>query len=104
MDYYAAIAMSSVTQAVIYVTHYQNVAATANVAVYIIGIQMTPGGAEGFAAAPVPILEGSVSASACCHTPNCENAEIVIPVDVPEGASVVCGVCAQPITDVTEES
>lgn len=39
---------------------------------------------------------------ATCHTEDCGNAEIAIPVRlVDENTTVTCGVCGQPITDVT---
>lgn len=38
---------------------------------------------------------------ATCHTSGCENQGI--PIRIPEDAdTVVCGVCSQPITDVTD--
>lgn len=36
-----------------------------------------------------------------CHTENCENGEITIPVISPDmDFNVVCGVCGQEITDI----
>ena len=38
---------------------------------------------------------------AICHTGGCSNANV--PIDVPNDADqVACGVCSQPITDVTD--
>jgi hypothetical protein len=38
-----------------------------------------------------------------CHTEGCGNADIPISLDMPEGCAAMCGVCGQPITDVTPE-
>lgn len=40
---------------------------------------------------------------AICHTPSCSNQGI--PIEVPaDTEAVVCGVCDQPVTDVTTTS
>ena len=39
-----------------------------------------------------------------CHTDGCENKDIVILVDADgDEPTVICGVCSQPITDVTKK-
>jgi hypothetical protein len=41
-----------------------------------------------------------VNADVTCHTDGCPNADIAIPVEIPDGAVVACGCCGQPITDI----
>lgn len=43
-----------------------------------------------------------VTKTLTCHTEDCANAGIPIALDVPETVDAyACGVCGQPITDVT---
>jgi hypothetical protein len=42
-----------------------------------------------------------VPVTVTCHTDGCSNAGHAIPLLVPEGGAVVCGVCGEPITDQT---
>ncbi len=39
-----------------------------------------------------------------CHTEGCENADIPIVLSMPEGCAVMCGVCAQTISDTNREA
>ena len=38
-----------------------------------------------------------------CHTDGCSNADQPISMSMPEGGAAACGVCGQPITDITQE-
>jgi hypothetical protein len=40
----------------------------------------------------------------CCHNENCENAEIKIPILVPQDGTVICGVCGNEIIDKVVQS
>lgn len=42
----------------------------------------------------------TIAAQVTCHTADCENGGITIEVQMAEGGAVICGPCAQPITDV----
>jgi hypothetical protein len=44
-----------------------------------------------------------VDRTATCHTEGCANADLAIPLQVPDepDPTVVCGVCGQPVTDLT---
>jgi hypothetical protein len=42
-----------------------------------------------------------IEATVTCHTENCENRDIPIPVEMVIGGTVICGPCANEITDVT---
>ena len=43
-----------------------------------------------------------INRNVTCHTQNCENSEITIPVISLENSIVICGVCSQEITDIEE--
>jgi hypothetical protein len=64
-------------------------------AMHWVAVQMLPGAAPGLRALPD-------THTATCHTEGCGNAGIEIPVALEEpDMAVVCGVCSQPITDLT---
>ena len=83
----------------ILVRNLDNAVSTSTVTCSLLAVQMTPTTAAGFAdVGPTETVEHLVT----CHTEDCDNAEIAIPMALAdENTAVVCGVCGQPITDVT---
>lgn len=76
---------------------------TGDYPVDLVAIQMTVSAGPGREAPPqLPKAgPGEIAATCTCHTDGCENADIAIPMHLPDlDTSVVCGVCSQPITDV----
>ena len=65
---------------------------TANFDIHWMAVQMLAGAAPG-------ILDVKAAGSATCHTPECDNAGIPIPVASLDGDHF-CGVCGHPITDL----
>lgn len=63
--------------------------------------QMSPAG-EGLLRAAPADAPPMVDLIATCHTPGCHNAEIPLELTVPDPPGTIeCGVCGQPIDDVT---
>lgn len=104
---YGAATVASVTTASFVGRYYNPTTVTPSTpSLYWLALQMSPASAPGRAAPDVYADPGIVALEATCATPDCENATvgILIPAmsDPTERWPVVCGVCGEPITDITD--